>query len=304
MNRIALLLTLSVVGCTPDYDLTKETEPEPGAQADTGALTPDDEPDDESDPPDTGDTDPGDGSTVPVDGKPVAVCNVSPNPVEPPFETATWDGSDSYDPEGHAITDYAWALVSSPLGSSERMPTGSSAQRSGFMPDLAGEYVGRLTVTTDDGRISDPCEVTLESIPAEDLWVEMFWATANDDMDLHLLAPGGSLESSNDCYYMNCTGGLSWGSAGTADDPYLDLDDIPGTGPENINIAAPQSGVYTVYVHDYSFSTPDYYGANAVTVRVYINGVKLYDQTKNISDDGSYTAFASIDWSSGTVSPL
>jgi len=303
MNRTALLLALAAVACTPDYDLNKETEPEGGADPDTGALT-DEDTAEPADTADTDDTDPGDTDTVPNDGKPVAVCDVSPNPVEPPFETATWDGSASYDPEGHTITDYAWALVSSPSGSSVRMPTGSSATRSGFMPDLAGEYVGRLTVTTDDGRISEPCEVTLESIPAEDLWVEMFWAVSNDDMDLHLLAPGGSLESSSDCYYANCTRGLSWGASGTADDPYLDLDDIPGTGPENINIAAPQAGVYTVYVHDYSYSTPDYYGANAVTVRVYINGVKLYDQTKNISDDNSYTAFASIDWNSGTVNPL
>jgi hypothetical protein len=303
MNRTTLLFSLTAMACTPDYDLTKETEPEPGAELDSGALTSDDTAD-TVDTVDTADTDPGDTNTVPNDGKPVAVCDVSPNPVEPPFETATWDGSASYDPEGHTITDYAWALVSSPTGSSVRMPTGSSATRGGFMPDLAGEYVGRLTVTTDDGRISDPCEVVLESIPAEDLWVEMFWAVSNDDMDLHLLGPGGSLESNGDCYFANCTRGLSWGASGTTDDPYLDLDDIPGTGPENINIAAPQSGVYTVYVHDYSFSTPDYYGANAVTVRVYINGAKLYDQTKNISDDGSYTAFASIDWSSGTVNPL
>ena len=304
MSRFRFLLPLAALACTPDYDLQKETEPEPGADEEGEGLEndePDPDPDDEGD---SGDSGEGGGTFVPDDGKPIAVCDVSPNPVEPPFETATWDGSASHDPEGHEIVDYSWALVSAPSGSSTRMAPGSSATRTGFVPDLAGDYIGQLVVTTDDGRVSDPCQVTLESIPAEDLWVEMFWSVANDDMDLHLLAPGGSLESNQDCYFANCTRGLSWGASGTADDPYLDLDDIPGVGPENINIAAPQAGVYTVYVHDYSFSTPDYYGGNAVTVRVYINGSKVYDQTKTISDDGSYTAFAAIDWTSGSVTPL
>jgi len=301
MKRLLLLLPFAVVGCTPDYDLNKEDEPEAGADEEQEGL---EDPGTTSTPDtaDTADSGDGGGTALPDDDKPIAVCDVSPNPVEPPFETATWDGSGSYDPEGHAIVDYSWALISAPSGSTERMPTGSSATRSGFEPDLAGDYIGQLVVTTDDGRISEPCQVTLESIPAEDLWVEMFWQYSGDDMDLHLVNPGGRLESNDDCYYMNCTGGLSWGSAGTADDPYLDLDDIPGVGPENINIAAPYAGQYTVYVHDYPGSY--YSGANNVTVRVYINGVKLYDQTKSISGDDTYTPFASIDWTSGTVTPL
>lgn len=303
MRRFLLVASLMGASCTPDYDLSKEEEPEQGADPTTEEI-PVETPDSADPVEEEEDTDPGGGETIPNDGKPIAVCDVSPNPVEPPFETAAWDGSASYDPDGHAIVDYSWALVSAPTGSGARMPTGSSAVRGGFEADLAGEYVGQLVVTTDDGRFSEPCQVTLQSIPAEDLWVEMFWSYSNDDMDLHLLAPGGSLVSNSDCYFANCTRGLSWGAAGTADDPYLDLDDIPGTGPENINIAAPQTGTFTVYVHDYYGSTPDYYGANQVTVRVYINGTKEYDQTKSISNDDTYTAFASINWATGTVTPL
>lgn len=302
MRRFVIAVPVVLAACQTDYDLQKEEEPENGTTEVTEGLS-DDPVGDSAEPEDTGEVDPGDGSTGDEPEKPVAVCDVTPNPVEPPFETATWIGSGSYDPEGLAIVDYAWALNSAPSGSSARMATGTSADRGGFEADLAGEYVASLTVTTEDGRISDPCQVTLESIPAENLWVEMFWTYSGDDMDLHLLAPGGYLEDYNtDCYFVNCTGGLSWGSSGTADDPYLDLDDISGTGPENINIAAPSPGTYTVYVHDYPGSV--YNSGNPVTVRVYINGVKLYDQTKTITTEDSYTAFASINWNSGTVTPL
>jgi hypothetical protein len=226
--------------------------------------------------------------------------------VHPPFETAQWDGSSSYDPAGGTITNYNWTLASKPSGSSAVMPSGSGPFRNDFLPDLAGDYVGRLVVTTADGRSSEPCETTLEAIPAESLWVEMYWTVANDDMDLHLLAPGGSLLSDRDCYYANCVGGwLDWGTVGDEDDdPALDLDDIPNTGPENINIFDPQNGTFTVYVHDYSGSTPDYYGSNTVTVNIYIAGALVYTGTTGISGDGDYVPFAEVDWPTGAVTDL
>lgn len=231
---------------------------------------------------------------------PVARCKVGPSPVTPPFETATWDGRESSDPSGHEIVEYRWSLASKPTGSAARMPEGE-AVRADFMPDLAGDYVGQLVVVNDVGAESQPCTTTLQAVPAQNLWVEMYWSHSGDDMDLHLLAPGGSLRSNSDCYYMNCVGrGLDWGERRNSDDdPSLDLDDIPGVGPENINILDPEDSVYTAYVNDYPSTV--FQGDNQVTVNVYLAGQRVWSDTKTITGENKDVKFAEINWGNGTV---
>ena len=251
-------------------------------------------------------------SAPPPPTDPVAVCDVTPSPIAPPWEAATWIGENSYDPDGGLIVSYNWTLVSSPAGSTVTMPTGGS-NRPDFVPVLAGEYVGQLIVSNASGDVSEPCTAILDSIPAQNLWIEMYWEHPDDDMDLHLVAPGGTYNNLyTDCYYANCTPSMSWiynldwGNSGyDGDDPSLDLDDIMGAGPENINILDPQTnGTYTVIVHDYQGSTSDVYGANNVTVNIYLNGSLTWTDTRAISGDNTVNEFAEIDWSSGTVTSL
>lgn len=278
-------------------------EPEPEAedwnyQPDDGLSPPDVVEDPPEPPEDTGEP--------PNTDQPIAVCTVNPGLVSPPFEEATFDGTASYDPSGNAIVDWDWTLVAAPAGSTSAMPMAAGPNRSGFLADLAGLYDAELVVTTDDGRVSAPCLTTLKAVPSQDFWVEMYWAQPNDDMDLHLLRPGGSYNSGGDCYWANCTGwsfGLDWGMSGDpTDDPRLDLDDIPGTGPENINIDTPATGTYTVSVHD--FPGTSFPGANDVTVNIYIGGVLSWTDTRTITGEDVYEPFATVEWPSALITPL
>ena len=234
--------------------------------------------------------------------EPVAVCAVDPNEVSTHADQPTWMGDESYDPSGAAITNYDWELIVQPDGSTAVMPDGGS-DRYDFAWDLVGTYVGQLIVTNEYGVASEPCVTILNTTTDDDLWIEMYWETAHDDMDLHLLAPGGTKNSMEDCHWANCTGaGLDWGIAGDdSDDPSLDLDDIPGTGPENIRIASPDDGVYTVMVQDYP--NTKYQPANAVTVNIYISGVLVWTDTRDLAGEAEWETYATVSFPDGTVTP-
>ena len=231
---------------------------------------------------------------------PIALCGADFD--SQPLVTESLDGSDSYDPDGLPLT-YSWSLQPPP-GSATTLSSTTSAQPS-LTLDLAGDYVGSLTVSNSVGQTSLPCTQTIHAIPNENFRVEMYWDQV-DDMDLHLLEanPPGTPRTDGDCYYGNCqSSGPDWGDPSTnLDDPTLDLDDISGFGPENINIVSPDPGSpgwYQIFVHDYPGTV--YNGSTNVTTNIYLNGV--LQQTWNFSmsgeDDDYYVA--QVEWPSGVI---
>jgi hypothetical protein len=165
------------------------------------------------------------------------------------------------------IVSWSWRVGMVPPGSRPDAPSPDDAPITRFTPDLAGEYVLQLTVTDDDGSTA-ACETVVRAISNDGLRIEVFWDTDGTDMDTHLLRPGARawFDSEDDCYYANCQGtGIPWGGGGTEDDPSLDIDDVDGFGPENINIARPAPGTYRVGVHAFR-------GFGRVTVRIYCGG--------------------------------
>ncbi len=244
------------------------------------------------------------GFGIPPGGNgPVAICSV--NPVNPlPMQTIQWQGDASYDTNNRAIVDYQWRILSFPAGSAAAL-WGTGANRSSQV-DLAGAYTAELIVENDLGQQSPPCTATATLVPTQDLWVEMYWTERNDDMDLHLLAPNGIPRTRTDCYFGNCRLRYfvpDWGQINyDGDDPHLDFDDIPGDGPENINIADPADGTYTVFVHDYPGNS--YEPGNLVTVNVYINGALISTFTETVVGEDQDWYVCEIDWPSGNVRPL
>ena len=229
--------------------------------------------------------------------KPIAVCDSNRRQMAPLRDSADLFGNDSYDPNDLEVIDHRWKLLERPTGSSLSILDSNQSVRT-FTPDLAGEYVFELVVTNEECVQSDPCQVAFDVIPQEDLWIELSWEHSGDDLDLHLLREGGPFESDMDCYYGNCVGDVSpldWGQRGIMDDdPRLDLDDIDGVGPENINIATPSSGTFTVMIHDYPGS--EYQMDNTALVKIHLAGELAFETSVVISGEDTKTPVANIHW--------
>ena len=88
------------------------------------------------------------------------VADVGPNRAIAVGNTAVLDGTDSFDADGNQIS-YAWALVSSPVGSAATLDD-PTASRPSFFVDSAGDYQFELVV--QDGFLSStPATVTLST---------------------------------------------------------------------------------------------------------------------------------------------
>ena len=217
-----------------------------------------------------------------------------------PLDTAVFDGSASHDPDGGELASFDWEVIAKPAGSNASIQYIDDSHVE-FFVDFAGDYTIQLTVTDDEG---DTGSTTFDfsAVPWQAIHVELAWDVPTSDVDLHLVnvTEGGAFYvSPKDCYYANMN--PDWGTAGALGDPSLDIDDVDGYGPENINVDQPENGKqYRVYVHYFS---DDGVGSTNATIRIYLSGTLQFEQIRNITDDLVWDV-ATIDWPTGQITEI
>ena len=226
-----------------------------------------------------------------VEKYPTAKLKCEPEKVSV-FQWAVMDGSGSTDSDGESKENlkYLWSFATTPGGISldivddaNRAGTplngdpSNKVSRAAFQAKVKGAYTVRLIVINDKGVSSVPAECTVEAVSDDDLAVKMLWNNKNSDMDLHLIRPDGEFgDSQSDCYFWNCSPQYSgerpdWGVEDeTKDDPFLDIDNTDGIGPETVTINKPENGTYKVVVHAYDTSK----GPSTVVVKAYAHGAE------------------------------
>ena len=230
---------------------------------------------------------------------PEAIC--PPDQFGPPLATYRFEGR-FQDADGDEMRRAEWRILTQPAGSTSQ-PNPIQGLATDLFADLQGQYL--LEFEVEDGRGAlGRCTTRLSTQTNDDLRIEMVWNVnaANDDsdVDLHLLkSPNGtwfdSGDDGDDCFYVNCKvcdtydedecreqiarynanpdmpppAQVMWSPPLDTDDPRLDLDDVEGAGPENININRPRDGTYRLGVHYYDEAS---FGASTVSIRIFCNG--------------------------------
>jgi hypothetical protein len=253
-----------------------------------------------------------------INGQP----NSSANPQVQPLDDVVVSGDQSTaGTSGASIVSYAWTIKSKPSDSSVRLSSPTSVD-TGFAfdsangvvagLDVAGTFVVSLVVTDSNGASSaNDATVTLNAVPLQGLHVQLTWAAAADDIDLHVFkgSSPGWCSDSNDCYYGDCktdpfgfTTPPDWDNspAQSPGDPSLDIDDLCGFGPENINVDAPVNGSYVIGVDPYSPGGGDGCSGGSFTptdveVKVFLGGALAGQFTNHFDNDATFWTVARVD---------
>ncbi len=253
----------------------------------------------------------------------------SPTEAFAPFTSITLDGTGSMVPSGsgETITGYQWSLISEPRSGAGFLSGSGSAVA--LLPELIGEYVLQLVVTTNDQCRSEATTVTLNVASSAGIFVQLTWPETHGDLDLHYIGPGGSFSETTpyvgDLDWMNslasavgpvvptanCGGVLGscsalspdWGGTpGVApdhtatDDAIFFVDQRWGSGPESFGHPMPFAGTYKVEVHYYcSYANEDPVGASAgpatAELQIFVSGTLVWSgQMPGMTDDEVWDA--------------
>lgn len=175
-----------------------------------------------------------------------------------------------------------------------------------FVPDaLPGDVEGAISIKYSNERGETEVQVPLVGRigppPPDDqaISVTLRWDKNNTDVDIHLIRPEGSIfdrDGGSDCHYANKD--PDWGTLGdTTDNPFLDVDDVDGFGPETINLARAGDGTYDLKAH-YFKSRGN--GPIVATADIFIGGTMVAQVTSDPLEDGDIWELGSIEYAGGT----
>jgi hypothetical protein len=142
------------------------------------------------------------------------------------------------------------------FGPIETNPDGSFAFEA---PLFCGEQLVKCLWSNTAGTYVLVVRVITENCVEADIRVTLSWDGLGRDWELHLVKPGGRInDPATDCTWDTCIGARpDWGVQGDAtDDPKKDVDNTGDYGPENIFLARPEAGVYTVLVEHWGGGDP------------------------------------------------
>ena len=268
---------------------------------------------------------------------PVAICPSDQS--GPPLANYTFLGAYE-DPEGDPMASATWTVIDNPLGSSSD-PSPASGLTTELFADVQGVYILQLEVTDTNGGVgrctTNLTTTTQDNLRIEVSW-NIGVQNDRSDVDTHLLRGSNGqwfddASDGDDCFFRNCRicdifdsnstaqelacreliagfnennipipGRVTWNPPfPDEDDPRLDLDDVEGNGPENVNIKNPRPGTYRLGIH---YWDDDGFGDSTVSVRIFCGGEMVREfeplvlrPTGNFGDGGTeFWEVADIEW--------
>ena len=233
-----------------------------------------------------------------------------------PFQPIRLSGRDSVVTDG-TLTAYEWSLdpehgASVPSGSqvffddeTKDRPRLMYSVRGEDRPgvDVLGTYTVALRVQGSDGSWSAFATVSFEAKANRALWIELTWDRDDHDVDLHLIRTADrnlAFDPLQDCYFSNCIppspgrSTLNWGSSAAGDDPFLDVDDVDGLGPEVISIPSPEDGMsYLIALHMFRL---DFGPGTTVSLKVLVDGEVVSEMSREMGSHNDWWEALKVTW--------
>lgn len=168
------------------------------------------------------------------------------------------------------------------------------------IPLFCGAQLVKLVWSNASGGYAQVTEVTTSDCVKPDIRLTVSWDALGDDWELHLIKQGGQInDNATDCTWTSCiSGSPDWGvQSDDSDDPHKDVDDTDAYGPENIWLAKPETGTYTVMVEHWGTGTPQSDGQVMINLA---GKPPVVVSMENLAPRHVWTV-ATIDWPAGVV---